>query len=43
MYTSARRYKALGRGKVFRLYIRNFCSETVRHRPADTTHVDVRD
>jgi glycosyltransferase involved in cell wall biosynthesis len=42
LYTSARRYVALGKGRVFRLYIRNFASEIVRHRPADISHVDVR-
>jgi glycosyltransferase involved in cell wall biosynthesis len=40
--TSARRYKALGRGRVFRLYVRNFWSETVYHRPKDLRHEDVR-
>ena len=42
VYTSARRYQAMGRGKVFGLYIRNFCSEIFRHRPADAVHEDVR-
>jgi glycosyltransferase involved in cell wall biosynthesis len=42
VYTSARRYQAMGRGKVFSLYIRNFCSEVLRHRPADVVHEDVR-
>jgi glycosyltransferase involved in cell wall biosynthesis len=42
IYTSARRYKALGRGKVFRLYVRNFWSETIHHRPKDVVHEDVR-
>jgi glycosyltransferase involved in cell wall biosynthesis len=42
LYTSARRYRAMGRGAVFRLYMRNFCSETFRRRPADSTHIDVR-
>lgn len=42
LHTSARRYKAMGRMTAFRLYVRNFYSETVRHRPADTTHLDVR-
>jgi GT2 family glycosyltransferase len=41
-YTSARRYKALGRGHVFRLYVRNFWWETVHHRPKDLVHEDVR-
>jgi GT2 family glycosyltransferase len=40
--TSARRYRALGRTAVFRLYVRNFCSELIRHRPSDTTHKDIR-
>ncbi len=38
VYTSARRYKAMGRTTVFRLYARNFWSELWRHRPKDTTH-----
>ena len=42
VFTSARRYKTMGRGKVFRLYVRNFCSEIFFHRPSDTTHEDVR-
>jgi len=42
IYTSARRYIALGRGKVFRLYVRNFWSETIHHRPKDIVHEDVR-
>ena len=42
LYTSARRYRAMGRGAVFRLYIRNFVSEVLYHRPKDTSHVDVR-
>jgi glycosyltransferase involved in cell wall biosynthesis len=42
VYTSARRYKAMGRGAVFGLYIRNFWSEILRHRPSDATHLDVR-
>jgi GT2 family glycosyltransferase len=42
VWTSARRYRAMGRGAVFRLYIRNFWSEILRHRPADEKHVDVR-
>jgi len=40
--TSARRYKALGRAHVFRLYVRNFWSETIHHRPTDLAHEDVR-
>jgi glycosyltransferase involved in cell wall biosynthesis len=43
LYTSARRYVAMGKGAVFRLYVRNFVSELVRHRPSDLSHVDVRD
>lgn len=43
LYTSARRYLALGKGTVFRLYVRNFWSELLRHRPSDLEHVDVRD
>jgi glycosyltransferase involved in cell wall biosynthesis len=42
VWTSARRYRALGKRKVFGLYVRNFWSEILRHRPADRTHVDVR-
>lgn len=42
LYTSARRYLAMGKGKVFRLYIRNFTSELLHRRPKDTSHVDVR-
>ena len=42
IYTSARRYQAMGRGAVFGLYIRNFWSEILRHRPSDATHQDVR-
>ena len=42
LHTSARRYRALGKGHVFRLYVRNFVSEVLHHRPKDTTHVDVR-
>jgi glycosyltransferase involved in cell wall biosynthesis len=40
--TSARRYKALGRGRVFRLYVRNFWSEMIHHRPKDLAHDDIR-
>jgi hypothetical protein len=32
----------MGKGAVFRLYVRNFTSELLHHRPKDTTHVDVR-
>jgi glycosyltransferase involved in cell wall biosynthesis len=42
LYTSARRYVAMGKGAVFRLYVRNFTSEILHHRPKDTTHLDVR-
>jgi glycosyltransferase involved in cell wall biosynthesis len=42
VWTSARRYRAMGKRKVFGLYVRNFWSEILRHRPADGTHVDVR-
>jgi glycosyltransferase involved in cell wall biosynthesis len=43
VYTSARRYRAMGTWAVIRLYVRNFWSEILRHRPADRTHRDVRD
>jgi GT2 family glycosyltransferase len=42
LFTSARRYKAMGKGAVFRLYVRNFTSELLHHRPRDTSHLDVR-
>jgi len=42
LHTSARRYVAMGKGTVFRLYVRNFTSELLHHRPKDTTHEDVR-
>jgi glycosyltransferase involved in cell wall biosynthesis len=42
VYTSARRYNAMGKGAVFRLYVRNFWSELLHHRPKDTDHLDVR-
>ena len=42
IHTSARRYKAMGRGRVFRLYVRNFWWETIHHRPRDVVHEDVR-
>lgn len=42
LFTSARRYVAMGKGTVFRLYVRNFTSELLHHRPKDTSHVDVR-
>ena len=40
-----RRRAATGRwasGAVFGLYVRNFWSEILRHRPADGEHLDVR-
>jgi glycosyltransferase involved in cell wall biosynthesis len=42
VHTSARRYLAMGTGAVIRLYVRNFTSELLRHRPSDASHVDVR-
>jgi glycosyltransferase involved in cell wall biosynthesis len=42
LYTSARRYNAMGKGEVFRLYVRNFVSELLHHRPKDAVHLDVR-
>ena len=42
LYTSARRYNAMGKGAVFRLYVRNFVSELLHHRPKDRVHLDVR-
>ena len=42
IWTSARRYRALGKLRVFGLYVRNFWSEILRHRPADRSHIDVR-
>jgi len=42
VWTSARRYRAMGKRKVFGLYVRNFWSEILRHRPADREHLDVR-
>lgn len=42
LWTSARRYRAMGKSAVFGLYVRNFWSEILRHRPADRTHLDVR-
>jgi len=42
LHTSARRYIAMGKGAVFRLYVRNFVSELLHHRPKDTVHLDVR-
>jgi GT2 family glycosyltransferase len=42
LFTSARRFVAMGRGAVIRLYVRNFTSELLHRRPKDTTHVDVR-
>ena len=37
-----RRYRAMGKRQVFGLYVRNFWSEILRHRPADRDHLDVR-
>lgn len=42
VYTSARRFIAMGTAAVFRLYVRNFTSELLHHRPKDTSHLDVR-
>ena len=42
VWTSARRYRAMGKARVFGLYVRNFWSEILRHRPADERHLDVR-
>jgi glycosyltransferase involved in cell wall biosynthesis len=42
VWTSARRYKVMGKGAVFGLYVRNFWSEILRHRPSDDEHLDVR-
>jgi glycosyltransferase involved in cell wall biosynthesis len=42
VWTSARRYRAMGKRRVFGLYVRNFWSEILRHRPADGDHLDVR-
>jgi glycosyltransferase involved in cell wall biosynthesis len=42
LYTSARRFVVMGKGAVIRLYVRNFTSELLHHRPKDTAHVDVR-
>jgi glycosyltransferase involved in cell wall biosynthesis len=42
VWTSARRYQAMGKAAVFGLYVRNFWSEILRHRPADRGHLDVR-
>jgi glycosyltransferase involved in cell wall biosynthesis len=42
VWTSARRYRAMGKRTVFGLYVRNFWSEILRHRPSDTNHLDVR-
>jgi glycosyltransferase involved in cell wall biosynthesis len=42
LYTSARRYVAMGKRAVFRLYVHNFVSEVLHHRPKDTAHLDVR-
>ncbi|HMB80308.1 MAG TPA: glycosyltransferase family A protein [Vicinamibacterales bacterium] len=42
VWTSARRYRAMGKAAVFSVYVRNFWSEILRHRPADGSHLDVR-
>jgi glycosyltransferase involved in cell wall biosynthesis len=42
LFTSARRYHAMGKGTVFRLYVRNFVSELLHHRPKDGEHLDIR-
>jgi glycosyltransferase involved in cell wall biosynthesis len=42
VWTSARRYRAMGKRAVLGLYVRNFWSEILRHRPADVEHLDVR-
>jgi GT2 family glycosyltransferase len=42
VWTSARRYHVMGKAAVFNLYARTFWSEILRHRPADTDHLDVR-
>jgi glycosyltransferase involved in cell wall biosynthesis len=42
LHTSARRYIAMGKREVFRLYVRNFISELLHHRPKDTAHMDIR-
>lgn len=42
LHTSARRFNAMGKAAVFRLYVRNFLSEILYHRPTDTTHQDIR-
>jgi glycosyltransferase involved in cell wall biosynthesis len=42
VWTSARRYRVMGKRQVFGLYVRNFWSELLRHRPADVQHLDVR-
>jgi glycosyltransferase involved in cell wall biosynthesis len=42
VWTSARRYRVMGKRRVFGLYVRNFWSEILRHRPTDVEHVDVR-
>jgi glycosyltransferase involved in cell wall biosynthesis len=42
IYTSARRYNAMGKGAVFGLYVRNFWSEILYHRPKDRAHIDIR-
>lgn len=42
LFTSARRYNAMGKAAVFRLYVRNFVAELLHHRPKDHAHLDIR-
>jgi glycosyltransferase involved in cell wall biosynthesis len=42
LFTSARRYNAMGKWAVFRIYVRNFVSELLHHRPKDRAHLDIR-
>jgi hypothetical protein len=32
----------MGKGAVFRIYLRNFVSEILHHRPRDAAHLDIR-
>jgi glycosyltransferase involved in cell wall biosynthesis len=41
--TSARRFRAMGTWTVIAVYVRNFWTEILWHRPADHTHRDVRE
>jgi glycosyltransferase involved in cell wall biosynthesis len=43
VYSSARRFKAMGRAAVFNLYLNNFLSEIRRHRASGVPRQDVRD